>query len=92
MEIDPHNGGYDSTLANIHIYIYIYIYGELWKWDEVRKVRRIKMPIKPCPGCSWIQVNEQVFQFYSAETAQPRTEEIHGILESLLGFFSFKSS
>ncbi|PON83791.1 Tetratricopeptide-like helical domain containing protein [Trema orientale] len=87
MEIDPHNnGGYASMLANI--------YGELEKWDEVRKVRRMLkyQNTYKTPGCSWIEVNEQVFQFHSADTAHPRTEEIYSILESLVGFISFKSS
>ncbi|KAF4348590.1 hypothetical protein F8388_020986 [Cannabis sativa] len=86
IEIAPHNGGYVSMLANI--------YGELGKWDEVRKVRRmlkVRNAYKT-PGCSWIEVDEQVFQFYSSDTAHPRIEEVYSILESLTGFLSLKSS
>ena len=81
MEIDPHNGGYASMLANI--------YGDLGEWDEVRKVRRMlkDQNAYKTPGCSWIEVHEQVFQFYSADTTHPRTEEINDILESLVRFY-----
>ncbi|XP_062096998.1 pentatricopeptide repeat-containing protein At1g33350 [Humulus lupulus] len=86
IEIAPHNGGYVSMLANI--------YGELGKWDEVRKVRRMLkvQNAYKTPGCSWIEVDEQVFQFYSSDTAHPKIEEVYSILESLTGFLSLKSS
>lgn len=85
IEIDPNNGGSDSMLANI--------YGELGKWDEVRKARKMLKDRNAykTPGCSWIEVNEQVYQFYSTDKTHPRTEEIYKILESLVGFVSFNS-
>ncbi|OMO88685.1 hypothetical protein CCACVL1_08262 [Corchorus capsularis] len=78
IEIDPDNGGYGIMLANL--------YGELGKWDEVRKVR---MKLKEqnaykTPGCSWIEVDNQVHQFYSVDTKHPRTGEIYNILESMV--------
>lgn len=85
IEIDPNNGGSDCLLANI--------YGELGKWDEVRKARKMLKDRNAykTPGCSWIEINEQVYQFYSADKTHPRTEEIFKILESLVCFVSFKS-
>ncbi|KAF7813325.1 pentatricopeptide repeat-containing protein [Senna tora] len=82
IEIDPKNGGYGLMLANV--------YGELGKWDEVRKVRRTlkKRNSYKIPGCSWIEVDDQVFQFYSVDKSNPKTEEIYSILESLIGFRS----
>ena len=84
IEIDPNNGGYGIMLANI--------YGELGKWDEVRKVRKIlkDQNAYKTPGCSWIEVDNQVYQFYSIDKSHHRTEEIYKILESLLGFISLK--
>ncbi|KAK7835010.1 pentatricopeptide repeat-containing protein [Quercus suber] len=78
IEIDPNNGGYGIMLANI--------YGELGKWDEVRKVRKIlkDQNAYKTPGCSWIEVDNQVYQFYSVDKSHHRTEEIYKILESLL--------
>lgn len=85
IEIDPINGGSDSLLANI--------YGEMGNWDEVRKARKMLKDRNAykTPGCSWIEVNEQAYQFYSADKTHPRTEEILKILESLVGFVSSTS-
>lgn len=85
IEIDPNNGGSDSMLANI--------YGELGKWDDVRKARKMLQDRNAykTPGCSWIEVNEQVYQFYSTDKTHTRTEEIYKILESLVDFLSFRS-
>ncbi|KAK7295079.1 hypothetical protein RJT34_17982 [Clitoria ternatea] len=79
VEFDPHNGGYGTVLANI--------YGELGKWDEVRNVWRTLKQQKSykIPGCSWIEVDDQVHQFYSLDKSNPKIEEIYNILESLVG-------
>ncbi|KAK7314876.1 hypothetical protein VNO77_33404 [Canavalia gladiata] len=70
IEIDPHNAGYGIMLANI--------YGELGKWDEVRNVwRTLKLQKSyKIPGCSWIEVDDQVHQFYSLDKSKPETQEI----------------
>ncbi|XP_052118262.1 pentatricopeptide repeat-containing protein At1g33350 [Arachis duranensis] len=79
VEIDPYNGSYGIMLANI--------YGELGKWDEVRNIRRTLKEQKShkTPGCSWIEVDDQVYQFYSLDLSNPRAEEIQSFLESLIG-------
>ncbi|KAK9200279.1 hypothetical protein WN944_015476 [Citrus x changshan-huyou] len=84
IEIDPNNGGYGIMLANI--------YGELGKWDEVRKVRKMLKDRNAykTPGCSWIEVDKQVHQFHSLDKTHPRTEEIYDALESLTNFYAFK--
>ena len=80
VEIDPKNGGYGAMLANVYV--------ESGKWDEVRKVRKTlkEQNAYKTPGCSWIEVDNRVHQFYSVDTTHPRTEEIYTILECLLGF------
>ncbi|XP_060210832.1 pentatricopeptide repeat-containing protein At1g33350 [Lycium barbarum] len=78
ISIDPNNGSYYSMLANL--------YGELGKWDEVRRVRKIlnqQNAHKP-PGCSWIELDSQVHQFYSVDKSHPKMEEIYSILECLV--------
>lgn len=79
IEIDPYNGGYVAMLANL--------YGELGKWEEVDMVRKMmkEQNAYKIPGCSWIDVDNQVHQFYSVDKSHPRTEEIYSILESLIG-------
>ncbi|XP_007031405.2 PREDICTED: pentatricopeptide repeat-containing protein At1g33350 [Theobroma cacao] len=81
IEIDPNNGGYGVMLANL--------YGELGKWDEVRKVRKKlkEQNSYKIPGCSWIEVDSQVHQFYSVDKTHPRTDEIYNILESVVGLY-----
>ncbi|CAL0328665.1 unnamed protein product [Lupinus luteus] len=80
VEIDPHNGGYGIMLANV--------YGELGKWDEVRNVWRTLKEQKSykIPGCSWIELDDQVHQFYSLDKSNPKAEELYSVLESLIGF------
>ncbi|KAL9324242.1 hypothetical protein ACSQ67_009099 [Phaseolus vulgaris] len=80
VEIDPHNGGYGIMLANV--------YGELGQWDEVRNLWRTLKQQKSykIPGCSWIEVDDQVHQFYSLDKSNPKTEELYWVLESLVGF------
>ncbi|MED6220057.1 hypothetical protein PIB30_041371 [Stylosanthes scabra] len=79
VEIDPDNGSYGIMLANI--------YGELGKWDEVRNIRRTlkEQNSHKTPGCSWIEVDDQVHQFYSLDLSNPRAEEMQSFLESIIG-------
>ncbi|GKV35170.1 hypothetical protein SLEP1_g43474 [Rubroshorea leprosula] len=81
IEIDPNNGGYGIMLANL--------YGELGKWDEVRNVRKVlkERNAYKTPGCSWIEVEKKVHQFYSVDKTHPRTEEIYKILEIMVGLY-----
>ncbi|KAA8529736.1 hypothetical protein F0562_034164 [Nyssa sinensis] len=68
IEIDPHNGGYGIMLANV--------YGELGKWDEVRKVRKMlkEQNAYKTPGCSWIEVDNQVRYFQAAEEIESHSK------------------
>ncbi|XP_010264807.1 PREDICTED: pentatricopeptide repeat-containing protein At1g33350 [Nelumbo nucifera] len=80
LEIDPNNASYGVMLANI--------YGGLGNWEEARKVRKIlkEQGLTKTPGCSWIEIDSQVHQFYSADKSHLQTEEIYKILQLLLGF------
>ncbi|KAJ4713924.1 Pentatricopeptide repeat-containing protein [Melia azedarach] len=78
IEIDQNNAGYVVMLANI--------YGKLGKWDEVDKVRKMLKDRNAykIPGCSWIEVDKQVHQFYSIDKMHPRAEDIYDTLETLV--------
>ncbi|KAJ9549338.1 hypothetical protein OSB04_021881 [Centaurea solstitialis] len=80
IEIDPNNGGYGTMLANI--------YGALGEWEKARMVWITLKEQKAykIPGCSWIEIDSQVHQFYSADDSHFKIEEIHSILESVFGF------
>ncbi|KAL0372300.1 UNVERIFIED_CONTAM: Pentatricopeptide repeat-containing protein [Sesamum calycinum] len=76
--INPNNGGYRAILANL--------YGEMGKWDEAQKVRKTlsEGDAHKAPGCSWIEVDNQVHNFYSVDRSHPKMEEIYGVLECLV--------
>ncbi|CAL1385879.1 unnamed protein product [Linum trigynum] len=78
MEIDPRNGSYRIMLANL--------YGELGRWEDARRVRKMLKQSKAykTPGCSWIEVENELYQFYSIDKTHPRTEEIYRTLETLV--------
>ncbi|KAK4799665.1 hypothetical protein SAY86_025030 [Trapa natans] len=78
IELDPDNGGYRTMLANI--------YGEQGKWEEVRRIRKIlkEQDSYKTPGCSWVEINSQLHQFYSVDLTHSRTDEIYATLESLV--------
>lgn len=80
MEMDPGNYGYGLMLANL--------YSELGKWDEVRRIRGMlnEPDVQKTPGCSWVEVDSVVHQFYSIDKTHIRTEEIYDVLENLAGF------
>ncbi|KAI3883591.1 hypothetical protein MKX03_016273 [Papaver bracteatum] len=80
IENNPDHAGYGVMLANV--------YGDVGKWDEVGKVRKKlkEMGATKTPGCSWIEIDSQVQQFYSADKTHHKTEEIYKMLEVIVGF------
>ncbi|XP_010529708.1 PREDICTED: pentatricopeptide repeat-containing protein At1g33350 [Tarenaya hassleriana] len=84
VALQPSNGGYVAMMANL--------YGELGKWEEAHRARRMIKDQNACktPGCSWIEIDNRVHQFYSLDKSHPKTEEIYFILESLICFETFE--
>ncbi|XP_071703552.1 pentatricopeptide repeat-containing protein At1g33350 [Rutidosis leptorrhynchoides] len=80
IEIDPNNGGYGTMLANI--------YGALGEWDKARKIWKTLKDKKAykIPGCSWVEIDNEVHQFYSIGSSHFRTEDIHLTLQSIFGY------
>ncbi|CAH9117333.1 unnamed protein product [Cuscuta europaea] len=78
IEIDPSNGGYYAMLANIR--------GGLEKWDDALRLRKIinEQSAYKLPGCSWIEIDSQVHQFYSFDKSHSMTADIYLTLESIL--------
>ncbi|XP_073020975.1 pentatricopeptide repeat-containing protein At1g33350 [Primulina eburnea] len=77
IEINPKNFGHGAILANLCL--------EMEERDEVQEGK--KMPreytYKDAPGCSWIEVKNQVHHFYCVDKSHPRTEQIYAVLECL---------
>jgi pentatricopeptide repeat protein len=78
-ELDPKNAAPYVLLSNI--------YAAVGRWDEIRKVRELmkERQVEKKPGCSWIEVNKEVYAFLSGDKSHPQIEKIHAELERLSG-------
>ncbi|XP_027341723.1 pentatricopeptide repeat-containing protein At1g11290, chloroplastic-like [Abrus precatorius] len=77
FELDPDDGGYHVLLANI--------YASASMWDKVAKVRAAmeKNRIQKTPGCSLVELRNEVHTFYSGSTNHPQSKRIYAFLETL---------
>ncbi|KAK8551165.1 hypothetical protein V6N13_119652 [Hibiscus sabdariffa] len=76
-KLEPKNPANFVMLANI--------YGDLGRWKDVArlKVAMRDTGYKKVPGCSLIEVNDSVVEFYSLDERRPETKEIYGALRGL---------
>eukprot|EP01018_Ginkgo_biloba_P031778 Gb_10324 [translate_table: standard] len=79
FEMDPENAAPYVLLSNI--------YAAAGRWDGIDKVRKMMKDrrIKKKPGCSWIEVNKQVYAFVVGDRSHPQMQEIYAQLETLSG-------
>ncbi|GKV39683.1 hypothetical protein SLEP1_g47419 [Rubroshorea leprosula] len=77
FELNPDEGGYHALLANI--------YATASMWDKVAKIRTImeKKGLQKTPGCSLVELRNEVHSFYSGSTDHPQSREIHAFLKKL---------
>ncbi|KAL4311657.1 hypothetical protein GQ457_01G048490 [Hibiscus cannabinus] len=75
--LNPDEGGYHVLLANI--------YATASMWGEVAKVRTImkKKGLQKTPGCSVVELRNEVHSFYSGTTNHPQSKRIYAFLEEL---------
>lgn len=78
FELDPDEGGYHVLLANI--------YAAASLWDKLAKVRTImeKKGLQKTPGCSLVELKNEVHSFYSGSTKHPQSKRIYTFLETLI--------
>lgn len=78
FELDPDEGGYHVLLANI--------YAAASLWDKLAKVRTImeKKGLQKTPGCSLVELKNEVHSFYSGSTSHPQSQRIYTFLETLI--------
>lgn len=78
FSLEPDDGGYHVLLANI--------YALASMWDKVAKVRTMmeKKGIKKTPGCSTVDLKNEVHTFYSGNTSHPQSKKIYEYLETLI--------
>jgi pentatricopeptide repeat protein len=77
IELEPKNPANFVMLSNI--------YGDLGRWKDVArlKVSMRDTGFRKLPGCSLIEVNDSVVEFYSLDERHPEREEIYGALRGL---------
>ncbi|KAF8028150.1 hypothetical protein BT93_E0917 [Corymbia citriodora subsp. variegata] len=78
FELDPQEGGYHVLLANI--------YATASMWSRVAEVRKImaKEGLQKTPGCSLVELRNEVHSFYSGSTEHPQSKRIYAFLETLV--------
>lgn len=77
FELNPNEGGYHVLLANI--------YASTSKWGKVAEVRKAmeKKGLQKTPGCSLVELRNEVHSFYSGSTTHPQSKRIYAFLEEL---------
>lgn len=78
FELDPKDGGYHVLLANI--------YSAASMWDKVAEVRlkMDKIGLQKTPGCTLVELRNELHTFYSGSTIHPQSKEIYAYLNSLI--------
>ncbi|KAK1400910.1 Pentatricopeptide repeat-containing protein [Heracleum sosnowskyi] len=76
--MNPEEGGYHVLLANI--------YSNAAMWDKVAEVRNamVNKGIQKTPGCSLVNLKNEVHTFYSGSVRHPQSKRIYSFLETLL--------
>eukprot|EP01018_Ginkgo_biloba_P031676 Gb_31111 [translate_table: standard] len=79
FELDPKNSAPYVLLSNI--------YAAAGRWHDMEKVRKLMKDrrVKKNPGCSWIEVNKQVYAFFVGDGSNPQMQEIYAELKGLSG-------
>ncbi|XP_027331074.1 pentatricopeptide repeat-containing protein At5g55740, chloroplastic [Abrus precatorius] len=79
FSMDPDNSGNYVALSNV--------YATVGKWEKVSNIRSLmkEKGLRKIPGCSWIEVGQELHVFIASERSHPTTQEIYMILD-LLGF------
>eukprot|EP01018_Ginkgo_biloba_P003195 Gb_11222 [translate_table: standard] len=77
FKLEPHVAGSYVALSNI--------YAVAGRWEEVNKVRKMMKDrrVKKEPGCSWMDVNNNVHSFLVGDRTHPQIEQIYSKLEKL---------
>ncbi|KAI3910331.1 hypothetical protein MKW92_033054 [Papaver armeniacum] len=78
LELDPDDAGTYVLLSNI--------YSSLGKWGKAKQTRKLmaERKIKKPPGCSLIEVDGVVHEFFKGDRSHPRSSEIYKMLEDMI--------
>ncbi|KAF3778496.1 Pentatricopeptide repeat-containing protein [Nymphaea thermarum] len=77
FELDSENVGYHVLLSNI--------YADFGRWEAVNSIRAHakEVGLKKKPGCSWIEVGNEVHVFTAKDRSHCQLEEIYSVINSL---------
>ncbi|CAN6471452.1 unnamed protein product [Victoria cruziana] len=77
VELEPDNSAHYVVLSNI--------YAKVGRWDDAERMRRLMSSnsLKKTPGCSWIQVKDQIHVFRVGDRSHPDFARIRGMWERL---------
>nr|AKH05159.1 chlororespiratory reduction 21 [Monsonia marlothii] len=78
LQLEPDNSGNYVALSNV--------YAAAGKWNVVTEVRNQmkEKGMRKNPGCSWIQIGQELSVFVSGDVSHPKSDEIYATL-ALLG-------
>lgn len=78
LQLDPQDSAAYVLLSNI--------YADSGMWNEMSKIRETMRGsnLKKQPGCSWIEIKDEVHSFLVGDKAHPRCKEIYEKLHVLI--------
>ncbi|XP_011622992.1 pentatricopeptide repeat-containing protein At1g08070, chloroplastic-like [Amborella trichopoda] len=78
LKFDRYNAGYHILLSRI--------YADLGRWEDFAMVRleMKELGLKQVTGYSWVEVNRKLHMFTVGDCKHPYSQEIFGLLESLM--------
>ncbi|KAG9439373.1 hypothetical protein H6P81_019538 [Aristolochia fimbriata] len=77
IQLEPENMANYVVLSNM--------YGALGRWEDKAKLKLVtrEVGVRKLPGCSFIEVNYAVTEFYSLDTRHHKSDEIYDALRGL---------
>ncbi|KAL3528138.1 hypothetical protein ACH5RR_012794 [Cinchona calisaya] len=77
LELDPNNSGPYVLLSNMH--------AQLGQWTDVKRIRKFmrQQGVVKQPGCSWIEIQSNVYIFMAKDKKHPQKKQIYLLLKTL---------
>uniref|UniRef100_A0A1D1Z3D0 Pentatricopeptide repeat-containing protein At1g50270 n=1 Tax=Anthurium amnicola TaxID=1678845 RepID=A0A1D1Z3D0_9ARAE len=77
IKLQPHHSGRYALLANMYL--------EAQKWEKAASIRMLMKGrgVEKMPGCSWIEVNGVVHDFFSTDWSHPQLKDVYQMLDCM---------
>nr|KYP74184.1 Pentatricopeptide repeat-containing protein At3g62890 family [Cajanus cajan] len=78
LELDPTNSSAYVLLSNV--------YAKLGRWREARHLRDVMevRGIKKVPGCSLVEIDGVICEFFAGDNSHPETRDIYRMLDEIM--------